>query len=199
MAAIDKTPFRDNPAILELLYQPLVLKDAINRVLKGHRDGAGESLGIPTDSMLPSFEAHKCFANKLAQVLDCERGGRTVTALTVLQGANSQPVYVIASNQRSKEQLTEAQEFLKELLCFVHTNPSKLNPKPLLKKVLGMIIVFNISRFQAYLINLRKCLDACTADCGNRVKSPDSMLEYLIKVSQGTANDVPVFKLGQEL
>ncbi|KAK8029216.1 hypothetical protein PG991_006272 [Apiospora marii] len=168
---MNEAPLRDDPAILELLYQPLVLEDAMNRVLRGHRDGAGEPLGIPTDSMLPSFEAHKCFANKLAQVLDCERGGRTVTALTILQGDNSQPVYIIASNQRSHEQLQDAQKFLTELLGFVHTNPSRLNSKPLLKKVVGIIIMFNFPRFQAYLINLRKCLEACIVDCRAGIKS----------------------------
>ncbi|KAK8127241.1 hypothetical protein PG984_008349 [Apiospora sp. TS-2023a] len=189
LAAINETPLRDDPDTLELLYQPLVLEDAMNRVMKGHRDGAGESLGIPTDSMLPSFEAHKCFANKLAQVLDSERGGRTVTALTILKGGSSQPIYVVASNQRSQDQLEGVREFLQELLRFVHTNPLKLNPKPLLKKVLGMIIMFNFSRFQAYLNNLRRGLDACIADCGKRVKSQDILeLEQELQLLQTRAS-----------
>ncbi|KAK7981389.1 hypothetical protein PG988_003627 [Apiospora saccharicola] len=187
VSAMNETPLRDDPAILELLYQPLALEDAMNRVMKGHRDGAGESLGIPTDSMLPSFETHKCFANKLAQVLDCERGGPTVTALTILQGGNNQPVYVIASNQRSKEQLQNARNFLKELLHFVHNNPVQLKPKPMLKKVLGMIIMFNIPRFQAYLVNLRKCLEACIVDCTAGVKSL-IMLEHELKQLQAKAS-----------
>ncbi|KAK8059149.1 hypothetical protein PG996_009079 [Apiospora saccharicola] len=175
VSAKNETPLRDDPAILELLYQPLVLEDAMNRVMKGHRDGAGESLGIPTDSMLPSFEAHKCFANKLAQVLDCERGGSTVTALTILKGG--------------VDQLEGVREFLQELLRFVHTNPLRLNPKPLLKKVLGMIIMFNFSRFQAYLNNLRKGLDACIADCRKRVKSQDILeLEQELQLLQTRAS-----------
>lgn len=191
VATINEAPLRDSPAILELLYQPLVLEDAMKQVIKGHRNGVSEPLGIPTDSMLPSLEAHKCFANKLAQVLDCERGGRTVTALTLLRGENSQPVYLIASNQRSHEQLQDARKFLKELLQFVHANPFQLNPKPLLKKVLGMIIIFNLPRFKAYLISLRRSLEACIVDCTAGVKSLTSMLPYLIEYSPVPANVLP--------
>ncbi|KAK8126939.1 uncharacterized protein PG998_002698 [Apiospora kogelbergensis] len=181
-------PIRDDPAVLELLYQPLVLEDAMNRVMRGHRDGAGESLGIPTDSMLASFEAHKCFTNKLAQILDKERGGRTVTALTILQ-SNRRPIYVIASNLRTKEELGEAQTFLKRLLGFVHDNPLELNPKPLFKKVLGRIILFNLPRIQAYLINLRRYLGTCIDDCGKREETQSILeLEHELKTLQNKAS-----------
>ncbi|KAK8050855.1 hypothetical protein PG993_002240 [Apiospora rasikravindrae] len=168
MSETTREPIRDEPAVLELLYQPLLLEDAMNKVMTGYRDGAGESFGIPTDSMLPSFVAHKSFANKLAQVLDCERGGKTVTALTILKGKTMHPVYVIASNLRSQDQLEYAQSFLTKLLRFVHDNPFELNPKPLFKKVLGQIIMFNLSRVQAYLTNLKRCLGTCIVDCGIR-------------------------------
>ena len=191
-------PIRDDPAVLELLYQPLVLEDAMNRVMRGHRDGAGESLGIPTDSMLASFEAHKCFTNKLAQILDKERGGRTVTALTILQ-SNRRPIYVIASNLRTKEELGEAQTFLKKLLGFVHDNPLELNPKPLFKKVLGRIILFNLPRIQAYLINLRRYLGTCIVDCGKREETQSSMCRITTQASRAVANCRIVLELEHEL
>ncbi|KAK8079395.1 hypothetical protein PG997_007213 [Apiospora hydei] len=189
MANANQEPIRDDPAVLELLYQPLLLEDAMNKVMTGHRDGAGESFGIPTDSMLPSFEAYKCFANKLAQVLDCEPGGKTVTALTILKGRNMQPVYVIASNLRSQDQLEDAQRFLTKLLRFVHDNPLELNPKPLFKKVLGQILMFNLSRVQVYLTSLKRCLSSCIVDCGIRGGAqPILELEQELKTLQNKAS-----------
>ncbi|KAK7976629.1 hypothetical protein PG989_015092 [Apiospora arundinis] len=160
----------------------------MNRVMRGHRDGAGESLGIPTDSMLASFEAHKCFTNKLAQILDKERGGRTVTALTILQ-RNRRPIYVIASNLRKQDELDEAQRFLKKLLSFVHDNPLQLNPKPLYKRVLGRIILFNLLRIQAYLVNLRMYLSTCIDDCGKRGQTQEVLeLEHELQTLQNKAS-----------
>ncbi|KAK6850618.1 hypothetical protein PG987_000252 [Apiospora arundinis] len=139
----------------------------MNRVMKGHRDGVGESLGIPTDPILASFEAHRCFTNKLAQILDKEPGGRTVTSLTILQ-KDGRPIYVMASNFRNQEELDEARNFLRKLLSFVHDNPFELNPKPLFRKALGQIILFSFPRIQAYLVNLRRYLGNCIDDCRNQ-------------------------------
>lgn len=157
----------DDPEATELLYQPMVLENALNRAFDHYREDHEEPLATPMDSLPSSLQIFRCFVNKLALVCDSDRGGRTVTAIAIIQGRDC-AVYVLASNYRAVSEQREVKEFLTKLLHFINQNPLELERKALTKKVLWRMILFNKERVKAYLKNLPRYLHECIADCQRR-------------------------------
>ncbi|ORY66969.1 uncharacterized protein BCR38DRAFT_509234 [Pseudomassariella vexata] len=149
----------DDPTALELLYQPIILENALNRVIKQYRDVSGES----RDS-----EGLSAFISGRISIL--RQQARTVTAIAILQG-HEHTIYVVASNHRSVEELQKVKVFLARLLGLIHKNPNELQRKPLTKQIIWRILSFNFPRVKAYLDNLLRHLDACIADCKRREQS----------------------------
>ena len=160
----------DDPGATELLYQPMVLENALNRALGHYREDHEEPLATPMDSLPSLLQMFRCFVNKLALVCDSNRGGKTVTAIAILQGRDC-AVYVLASNSRAVSEQKEVEEFLTKILHFTHQNPHELERKALTKKVLWHMILFNRDRVKAYLKNLPRYLHECIADCQRREQS----------------------------
>lgn len=156
------------PSTKQLLYEPIVLEHALKQACRSQRDVFAEPSTIEVEPLTASnTQALHSFVDKLSQVCDNQRGGATVTSFAILKGANG-PEYVFGSNQRTEAELREVREFIEDLLLFVGSNPEKLKPKPLTKKVLWKILLFNQPRLQFYLQKLVRNLDKCIKDCVRR-------------------------------
>ncbi|KAF4472242.1 hypothetical protein FALBO_841 [Fusarium albosuccineum] len=144
----------------KLLYEPLVLEYAMIQSCALTREEPNSYSPVAFDDFQSDEDAFQTLANKLAQVCDNERGGDTVTALTVLQ-AERGPEFVLASNRKDQAGLQSTEVFLNRLLRLVGDNPEGLNRNALEKRVLWMMLSFNIPRVTEYQQNLRKALDVC--------------------------------------
>lgn len=98
---------------VELLYQPMVLENALNCVFNQYRQDHDEPLATPMDALPSLLQIFQCFVNKLSLVCDNERGGRTVTAIAILQGKDC-AVYVLASNCRTLLEQREVEVFFNQ-------------------------------------------------------------------------------------
>lgn len=159
-----ETPIALKRAIQQPLYFAITLEVALTNVCKQNdANFDGSSFG-ESDTLMPQQHAFSCFVNKLAQVCDNRRRGKTITSFVVLQG-DIGPVYVFGSNRRKDQELVETQAFVSSLLKLVGQNPTELGPKPLEKQVLWRILFFNLSRIEEYLDGVNKYLEKCMEDC----------------------------------
>ncbi|KAK7409368.1 hypothetical protein QQX98_008430 [Neonectria punicea] len=127
-----------------------ILLVAANEACKAKGPVSYSSGQTDPDSRLTDYEKFLC---KLAQVCDIQKGGDTVTALTVLAGPQG-PNYRFTSNNRKPGEF------------------ERLNPKPLKKYVLGRILEFNFPRLKLYLMSLASALQDCIEDCERWGRTP---------------------------
>ncbi|KAF0318587.1 hypothetical protein GQ607_014138 [Colletotrichum asianum] len=158
-------PMRVDPQ--RLFYESVVLEYALQQACRRGRQVFNEVQAVENDPLATDVQIFHCFVEKLAQVCDNERGGKMVTAFSVLKGPDG-PEFVFGSNERNEDELTEVQEFAESLLTMVGSNPAGLATKPLAKQVLWKILHFNLPRVQEYLGKLVRYLDECIADCVRR-------------------------------
>ncbi|KAH7122979.1 hypothetical protein EDB81DRAFT_913064 [Dactylonectria macrodidyma] len=156
MESTDRTIVPVDPTRNREFYLPIILEDALIKACRKRQASFERAANNENDSLLTQEQAFHCF-----------RGGNTVTAFTIVNHADG-PEYILASNQRTKEQLEKTKEFVQGLLEYVRDNPDNLNRKPFLKKVLWRILLWNLPRVDAYLSNLVKALSGCIADCLRR-------------------------------
>ncbi|KAI1874422.1 hypothetical protein JX265_004630 [Neoarthrinium moseri] len=147
-----------------LLYQLMVLEKALNNFYNTTQHGSVHKTNIQGESLISDQQWFSFFMNKLAQACDSERGGKTVSAITILQGLDG-PVFLLASNQRDDDELDKAKSFVEKLLRLVGDNPDRLKKKPRVKQVLNQILEFGIKRVDLYLKYLEIHLDECIACC----------------------------------
>ncbi|KAI8221939.1 hypothetical protein K4K54_007297, partial [Colletotrichum sp. SAR 10_86] len=158
-------PMRVDPQ--RLFYESVVLEYALQQACRRGRQVFNEVQAVENDPLATDVQIFHCFVEKLAQVCDNERGGKMVTAFSVLKGPDG-PEFVFGSNERNEDELMEVQEFAESLLTMVGSNPAGLATKPLAKQVLWKILHFNLPRVQEYLGKLVRYLDECIADCVRR-------------------------------
>ncbi|KAF5677153.1 hypothetical protein FDENT_9276 [Fusarium denticulatum] len=143
-------------------YQCLcILLQAVNETCKHRSDIRYSSGKSHSDARLTDYEKLIC---KMAQILDNEKGGDSVTALIVAKGLRG-PDYVFASNLKKASELDRAKLFLSDLLEYVGSNPDGLTPKGLQKQVFDRILEFNFLRFDVYLNGLGAALQSCIDNC----------------------------------
>ncbi|KAF4982186.1 hypothetical protein FZEAL_2164 [Fusarium zealandicum] len=163
----------------KILYGPIVLEYALIQSCEPTRQQPKDQTSAPPNSLGSGQELFQSLANKLAQVCDNERGGSTVTAITILNGPDG-PNYVLAANRKEQEEMEATKSFIKTLVDLVGLNPDKLNAGPLQKKVLWTILSFNISRVEVYRANLASSLEACL-ESYSRHDDDDADLERELK------------------
>ncbi|KAF5967430.1 hypothetical protein FCOIX_11951 [Fusarium coicis] len=150
-------------------YQCLcILVQAVNETCKHRSDIRYSSGKSRSYALLTEFQKLSC---KIAQILDNEKGGDSVTALIVAKGLCG-PDYLFASNFKKTSELERAKSFLSDLLEHVGSNPDELTPKALQKQVFDRILEFNFLRFDAYLNGLGTALQSCIDNCA-RSQDPD--------------------------
>ncbi|KAM0285455.1 hypothetical protein ACHAQH_001404 [Verticillium albo-atrum] len=158
---------------LKALYLPIAVEKALTNVCHVNHAvtsniGAGENLNIISEASV-----YQVFLDKFAQACDNEKGGTTVTAVTVPQLPEG-PVFVLTFNDQTTQEADGIASWFKSLLNMVGKNPDDLKPKPLQKRVLWRILRHHVHRVDRYLYGLiasiNECIDHClrhgeTNDC----------------------------------
>ncbi|RSL78433.1 hypothetical protein CDV31_017270 [Fusarium ambrosium] len=154
-----------DPFERRLLYEPIVLEYAMIQScnLTREKPESHATVGL----------AFRVFVNKLAQVCDNERGGNSVTAITVLEGTSG-PEFVFAANRKDEEDTRATTRFVTNFLQLAGQNPQNLSSDALEKRVLWMILAFNMSRITEYKDGLDKALGLCLEDHERR-QSEDAL------------------------
>ncbi|KAM5360951.1 hypothetical protein ACJZ2D_013405 [Fusarium nematophilum] len=156
-----RVPVPLNQEIHLRLVSLCILLVAINEACKAKNHVSYSSGHTDHDSRLSDYQKFLC---KLTQICDIQKGGDTVTALTVLKGPQG-PNYLFTSNNRKPMEFDQARDFLSELLDTVGRNPNRMNAKPLKKHVLWRILEFNFPRLEQYLKFLGAAIEDCIEDC----------------------------------
>ncbi|EGU77942.1 hypothetical protein FOXB_11552 [Fusarium oxysporum f. sp. conglutinans Fo5176] len=155
------------PHQLETLYAPIILEYALQKVgtlpAYSHESQSTEKY----EAEMPDLKAFQFYVNKLAQVCDNERGGNTISALAILRGPLG-PHYVFGSNWKDARGLKTTKSFVRALLDLVGKNPENLQTAALVKRVLWLILAFNIPRLQEYLKLLSAAVQECLESCKRR-------------------------------
>lgn len=162
-----------DPFQRRLLYEPIVLEYAMIQSCNLAREEPESHATVDFDNLQSDFEAFRVLVNKLAQVCDNERGGNSVTAMTILEGTNG-PEFVFAANRKDEEETRATARFVTNLLQLAGQNPQNLSSDALEKRVLRMILAFNMPRITEYKDKLDKALGLCLEDHERR-QSEDGM------------------------
>ncbi|OHE97159.1 hypothetical protein CORC01_07600 [Colletotrichum orchidophilum] len=165
-----------------LFYEPVVLEQALQVACRDGQEVFNGNPKVDNDSLATQAQVFRYFVEKLAQVCDNERGGKTVTSFAVLNSPEG-PEFVFGSNDRDANELSETQQFAESLLTLVGQNPTGLKPKALAKQVLWKILLFNLPRVGIYLDKLGGYLHACIGDCDRR-EAPDVLKSELLRLKE---------------
>ena len=114
-------------------------------------------------------ERFKSFVNKLSNACDNVKGGKTVSAVAVLQHKDG-ICYVMGCNQLSYSNLKTASDFLSKLLGKI-SGVSDLEDgerRKLKSKVLALLVAFHRPRVKLYMKNLREDAESCLATLQTR-------------------------------
>ncbi|KAG4257555.1 hypothetical protein FPRO03_13861 [Fusarium proliferatum] len=171
------------PHQLEVLYEPIILECALREVgpppTYSHESQSTEKY----EAEMPDLKAFQFYVNKLAQVCDNERGGNTISALAILQGSLG-PHYVFGSNRKDARGLKTTKSFVQVLLDLVGKNPENLQNGALVKRVLWLILAFNLPRLAEYLTHLsaavQECLESCKRKKEDETSEPTQSLLSLL-------------------
>lgn len=154
-----------------LFYQPILLDKALVSAIKAQQEGFYDSSNGGGGALQSDQQLFYTFVNKLCQVCDNERGGKTVTSISITSNLGI-PKYILGSNRRTLDQLSNTREFLTSLLSYIANNRPDKNDKTkfkaINKQVLWRILEFGFPRVKAYLVNLKKYVNLCIEDCENR-------------------------------
>lgn len=148
-------------ALAKRFYEPIILLVGLNAAWEDHQTSKAPDLS--SDMAQSSERAFHCFVNKLGQLCDSERGGKTVTAFVVLQFPDHIQ-YRFASNQREEEDLIRAQSFIEYILhALGRTDACKL--REMTSHILQKSLSFTRPRVGAYVRSLKKHTALCISSC----------------------------------
>ena len=128
-------------------------------------------------------QTYYCFVNKLAQICDSQRGGKTVTAFAVLQPGSVE--YRFGCNERNASMLAKVNVYITDVLNTLgNANPedverAQTDPHtPLFSQLLDKVVGFNrprIARYVAVLANsFEMCIDeSSTENSDEGMEHPD--------------------------
>ncbi|KAI8710922.1 hypothetical protein NCS52_01521000 [Fusarium sp. LHS14.1] len=172
-----------DPFERRLLYEPIVLEYAMIQSRNLTREEPESHATVDFDILQSDSEAFRVLVNKLAQVCDNERGGNSVTAMTILEGTSG-PQFVFAANREDEEETRATTRFVTNLLQLAGQNPQNLSPDALEKRVLWMILAFNMSRIIEYKDGLDKALGLCLEDHERRQSEDETLKSELQKLRE---------------
>ncbi|KAK1636385.1 hypothetical protein BDP81DRAFT_429600 [Colletotrichum phormii] len=167
---------------------------------------SGQQLNKTPSDVAEPGENHRailnCFMNKLAQICDNQRGGKTVTSVAIIQLPDIL-VYTFASNQRSAKEIAEVEGFIFSVLEYLSETdaaPSDSEDDVTSKSfqhILGQILFFHRRRIQCYRAGLAKALSQCIADCDRREPGQNSSVKTSLLELQRVADDSEASLKGQ--
>jgi hypothetical protein len=103
------------------------------------------------------------FVNKFAQLCDTERGGNTITALTVIQYPDHIQ-YRFTSNQRHREELDRTQIFIASILNALG-KAERGDLLSITSNILRKSVSFTRPRVQYYVNALKRQVTSCISGC----------------------------------
>jgi hypothetical protein len=118
---------------------------------------------LSSDVGQSSERAFHCFVNKLSQLCDSERRGKTVTAFVVLEFPD-RIQYRFASNQRDNKALNRTHEFLTDVLSALG-EVNKCNFREKMSHILQKSLSFARPRLEEYVKALKKYTRLCISSC----------------------------------
>ena len=92
------------------------------------------STSTDTGAQVSSSDLELCLG-KFAQIIDSKKGGDTISSLICLKSSDSNPEYILCSNNRSDAELESTVTYLSDLLQYIATNPERLGTKPMKKRI----------------------------------------------------------------
>ncbi|KXJ87909.1 hypothetical protein Micbo1qcDRAFT_167044 [Microdochium bolleyi] len=130
---------------------------------------------------------YQIFLDKLAFLLDSDRGGNTVSALAILKGDSGAPEYVFTSNARRESDMSDAKDRLSALLRIlkedkgraIRLGASKNAPAALRRKLVDRALLANIRRLHVYLGSIDKAIVACLASLPSSRDQSDDIYNEL--------------------
>ncbi|KAK3401377.1 hypothetical protein B0T20DRAFT_401634 [Sordaria brevicollis] len=158
------------PKILHRFYEPIMLLEALRECVREHLSVPSQSVHVNVEDPKQLYQA---FVYKLAHICDREKGGKTVTALMILN-MNSLPAfapeytYVFAVNQATPEHLSHTASFLHTVLQKVALAPPATDTegRTAAERELRQIVLrFNRPRMKFYLNSLRERAGVCYRHC----------------------------------
>lgn len=163
-----RAPIQLSYAFANKFYGPIVLLSGLNAACIRNRPVY--FLDISTNAAQSPEQAFHDFVNKLAQLCDIERGGKTVTAFTVLQFPDHIQ-YLFTSNDRETEGFIRAQRFIISILNALGTaERHELQEK--ISNILRTSLSFTRPRVEAYVNVLKEQASVCIS-AGERENSDE--------------------------
>jgi hypothetical protein len=160
------------------LYEAIVLLHClIAAFVKGQSIEATESEATPPRSRKQTYF---CFVNKLAQICDSRRGGKTVTAFAVLQSGSVE--YRFGCNDVNASRLASVRQYITGLLNMLgqasadDIKQALADPHtPLFSQLLREIVQFNRPRIERYVAVLAGSLEICIDQTRSEEESDEGM------------------------
>lgn len=158
------------PKVLHRFYEPIMLLEAL-------RQSVCEHLSIPSQSARVDVEdpkqLYQAFVYKLAHICDREKGGKTVTAIMILNMSSvpkDEPeyAYVFGVNQATSKHLAHTASFLHTVLQKVALAPPTTDTEGRTaaeREVRQIVLRFNRPRMRFYLNSLRDRAKVCLHEC----------------------------------
>jgi hypothetical protein len=156
-----RVPVQTSYGLANRFYGPIILLSALNDACVASRPVNFPNLSLDAEQS-PERAFHD-FVNKLAQLCDIERGGNTVTALTVLQYPD-RIEYRFTSNQRDREGLDYTRNFITSILNALG-EAKKHDFLRITSSILRKSLSFTRPRVQPYVDALKKQVTSCISVC----------------------------------
>ena len=156
-----KIPVPLKPKIQRRLYEHIVFLSCLNPLLS-IRGTDTEPPSAPAGRGNPE-DVFRRFVNSVALLCDTEKGGNTVTAVTVLADP---PTYLFSSNKRSDSEMDKLKTFLETVLRGVDSS----GPSPDSSVVLRKAVVHCKPRVQFYIQRLQANIISCLEESDRSVR-----------------------------
>jgi hypothetical protein len=150
-------PIQLSYAFANKFYGPIILLSALNDACIDSRPVNFPDLSSDAEKS-PEHGFHD-FVNKLAQLCDIERGGKTVTALAVLQYPDHIQ-YRFTSNNRETRELDDTQKFITTILNALG-KAEKRNVQGIASNILRTSLCFTRPRVEAYVKTMKNEVTRC--------------------------------------
>jgi hypothetical protein len=180
-----RVPIQLNYAFANKFYGPIILLSALNDACINSRPVNFPDLSLDAEKS-PEHGFHD-FVNKLAQLCDIERGGKTVTALAVLQYPDHIQ-YRFTSNNRETGELDHTQNFITTILNALG-RAEKHNVQGITSNILRTSLCFTRPRVEAYVKTLKnevtRCISAIQKENTEECKCNDlGLISVILLLSQ---------------
>lgn len=142
-------------------YEPILLLFCLNKAWNQNQISKAPDLSLDM-AETPEHAFHR-FVNKLGQLCDSERNGKTVTAFVVLRFPD-RIQYRFASNQQEEPELVRAQAFIMDVLKTLGTaDGDELQDRT--SHILRNLLSFTRPKVEAYIKSLKRNSALCIAVC----------------------------------